>query len=496
MSANVRTMKAGAMPQELSAWLRQQRQARSWPVPEMARQLRAAAKDSGDTAVPANDALCRNIRRWESGHGGVSERYKLHYCQALGIPLMQFGPGQPQQRPGDPATTSATPRSPALLAGSLVPYLTADPGVLDHQPAANVAYRWMQEPDSGGSWIEREVLMTAHEGGEHAEHAERRDIGEATLEQLRADVTRLSHEFMIGEPLPLFLEMRRVRARIYAALDRRLWPRDQTELYFQLAALSCLMAAAASDLGYPQAGEELARAGSAYATAIDHRPLMAHLQLELAGIAHWDNRPRQSRDLAQSGLQYLSDGPNAAQLYLQYGRSAARLGDPSTARRAIASAGEAMEREHRDELLEIGGEFRLSRATLHYLAGSAIVEIPQALTEATGELERAAELYTAGPEPGEDHGYGCEALAHVDLATALLRADQLETAAAALAPVLSFPSGKRIDPLPQRLGRVRAELARPFYQGSLQAQELDERIELFSRETIAGDLHSLPAGPG
>src|ERR1039457_5523235 len=83
-------------------------------------------------------------------------------------------------------------------------------------------------------------------------------------------------------------------------------------------------------------------------------------------------------------------------------KAAAVLGDPSTARRAITSAGEAMEREHRDELLEIGGEFRLSRATLHYLAGSAIVEIPQALTEATGELERAAELYTAGPEPGED----------------------------------------------------------------------------------------------
>jgi hypothetical protein len=43
---------------------------------------------------------------------------------------------------------------------------------------------------------------------------------------------------------------------------------------------------------------------------------------------------------------------------------------------------------------------------------------------------------------------------------------------------------------------VRDELARPFYQGSLQAQELDERIELSSLEAIAGDLHSLPAGPG
>lgn len=115
------------MSQELSAWLRQQRQARSWPVPEMARRLRAAAKDTGDTAVPANDAMCRNIRRWESGHGGVSERYKLHYSKALGIPLMHFGPSQPQQPPDGPATTSATPRSPALLTGSPVPYLTAGP---------------------------------------------------------------------------------------------------------------------------------------------------------------------------------------------------------------------------------------------------------------------------------------------------------------------------------------------------------------------------------
>ena len=39
-----------------------------------------------------------------------------------------------------------------------------------------VAYRWMQEPGLGGSWNEREVLMTAHEGGEYAEHAERGGI--------------------------------------------------------------------------------------------------------------------------------------------------------------------------------------------------------------------------------------------------------------------------------------------------------------------------------
>jgi hypothetical protein len=41
------------------------------------------------------------------------------------------------------------------------------------------AYRWRTEPGLGGSATEREVLMAAHEGGEHAENAERRDIGDA-----------------------------------------------------------------------------------------------------------------------------------------------------------------------------------------------------------------------------------------------------------------------------------------------------------------------------
>ena len=75
--------------------------------------------------------------------------------------------------------------------------------------------------------------MAAHEASHHAEHAERRDIGEATLEQIRADIVRLSREYMTAEPFPMFIQTRRVRSRVYAALDRQLWPRDQTELYFE-----------------------------------------------------------------------------------------------------------------------------------------------------------------------------------------------------------------------------------------------------------------------
>jgi transcriptional regulator with XRE-family HTH domain len=475
------------MTEELGAWLRAQRQARGWNASEMARQLRRAAKSNGDT-LPGNQTLFTYLRRWEHGLVCPSERYTLHYCTALGIEPGQFGPDQPPET----AHGTAHPVVTALPERPLVPHVTPKPADAGLSAPPHVAYRWIQEPDLAGSWVEREVLMTAHEGSDHAERAERRDIGEATLEQLRADVVRLSHEYMTGEPLPLFLEMRRVRDRIYAALDRQLWPRDQTELYFLVGCLNDLMAVAADDLGYSEAAQELIRAGWAYAVAIDHRPLMAQLRLQLANITFW-RLPRQSRDLALSGLEYLHDGQNAAQLQLLGGRAAARLGDADAARAAIAAAQDAREREHQDDLIEIGGEFVFSRASQHYLAGSAVIEIPSGQEEAITELEQATELYAVGPEPGEDHSHHCQMIAHADLAAVRLHVGNLEAAALALEPVLALPQARRIDSLPQRLGRVRAELASSRYQGSPQARELDEGIEEFTRDTIVGGLHELPS---
>ena len=357
------------------------------------------------------------------------------------------------------------------------------------------AYRWIQEPASRESGIEREVLMTAHEGSEHAERAERRDIGEATLEQFRADVTRLSHEYMTGEPFLIFLEMRRVRNRMHDALERRLWPRDASELYLMAGCLNALMASAATNLGYPQAAEELIRSGWAYAIVIDHRPLMAWLRLDGAYAAYWSGLPRQSLALAERGLEYLADGHNAAQLHLYRGLAAAHIGDADTARRAITAASQARERDHNDELLEIGGEFGFSRAAHHYYAGFTLTDVPGATADAVNELEHAAELYAAGPGPGEDHSHKCWMLAHTDLATARLRVRQLDAAVTALEPVLALSPGDRTAVLAQRLTALRTELADPHYQGSPQAGELDERIEEFRRETVVTELHNLHGGP-
>jgi len=415
-------------------------------------------------------------------------------------------------RPGQPGTSTQLTAEPASRPGSsqqpsapvpasedrhaLLAHLGARAGEprLQALAAALVpsatAYRWLQQPGAGDAWIGREVEMAAHDGSDHAEQAEQRDIGEATLEQLRSDVTRLSHEYMTGEPFELFQEMRRVRGRMYAALDRRLWPRDETDLYLLVGCLNCLMASAADDLGYPNASEELIRAAWAYAVAIDHQPLMAKLRLDLATVAYWRARPRQARDLAESGLRYLAGGPNAAQLHLKYGRAAARLGDISSARRAIDEAQDARERRNDDDLLLLGGEFGFSRASQHYLAGSTLLEIGGAERDAAAELERATELYAAGPEEGEDHSFQLRMLAHIELALARLRGGELDGTRPALGPVLALPPGKRIDPLPQRLETFRAELARSH--GSAQASDLDQEIEEFSRDTIVSVLSALP----
>jgi hypothetical protein len=255
------------------------------------------------------------------------------------------------------------------------------------------------------------------------------------------------------------------------------------------------MAVAASGLGYPYAAEELIRSGWAYATVIDNRPLLAHLRLQFASIMYWHGQPRQARDLAEDGLRYLAEGPNATHLHIKYARAAARLGDADGARRAIAAGADARQVEYDDDLLEIGGEFGLSQATEHYFAGSALADIPGAEGEASRELEDAVNLYAAGPAPREQHWFGGKALAGIDLAAMRVRSGALDAATAALDPVLMLPRAQRITAVTTRLGRVRTELSAPIFRASTQAQDLDERIEEFGRDTITAELHSLPGGP-
>jgi tetratricopeptide (TPR) repeat protein len=483
------------MDTELGAWLPQQRENRGWDKREMARRLVDAGRAAGDTAMPAVDGMYHNLHRWER-EGGVSERHKLHYCRVLGIQPGQFGP-----RPEGYPDSGITPGSTAAMAVSAaaanlpVPAQATDgiAGLLaPHLPAsAAFAYRERQEPGLGYFAVEQEVLMTAHDSSDHAVEHEQHGIGEATLEQFRADLARLSSLSDTGAPLCAFLDMRRVRDRIYRLLDRRLWPGEQADLYFLLGCLHELMGLAANRLGYPDAAEELIRAGWAYANAIGHNPLRGMLRARLSYVMYWRGRYSESRDLAADGLRYASQGLVGANLHLEQARALARLGDTDAARREVGLAHAAQEAGYSDDLTQIGGEeFALSRAATSSMAGGALAEVGDG-REAAGELETAVSLYEEGPGPGEQHGVAGKALAGADLAVVRVRTGALDGAVAALEPVLILPPAQRVATLTARLTRVRNELAAPVFRGSAQARDLGDQIEEFGREAVTAGLHSL-----
>jgi transcriptional regulator with XRE-family HTH domain len=75
-----------------SETLRQWREARGWDVPRMARELRNAAKDSGED-IAAHHGLVRMIPQWERGHRAPRERYRLLYLKIFQDALGEMSHG-------------------------------------------------------------------------------------------------------------------------------------------------------------------------------------------------------------------------------------------------------------------------------------------------------------------------------------------------------------------------------------------------------------------
>ena len=63
-----------------SETLRLWRESQGWDVPQMARELRKAARDSGED-VAAHHGLVKMIPQWERGNRAPRERYRLLYLK-------------------------------------------------------------------------------------------------------------------------------------------------------------------------------------------------------------------------------------------------------------------------------------------------------------------------------------------------------------------------------------------------------------------------------
>lgn len=482
---------------DLGAWLRDQRLARHWNKVEMGRRIHQAAKAADDTFIPRADVLATYVRRWEVNKMGVSERYRIHYCTALGIQPSEFGPPQPAPKVKDgpedidAAGSVATPlQSTQARLRMDLPYGTPQLG----------GYRggvMRCDTFSGEEWqprFERSLIQAAaHESSGHAEWSEASNVGEATLEQLDADVRRIAADYVHAPPLPMFAEMLRVRNRIYGLLAGRQKPAATTHLYLLAGMLCGLLANASTDLGYRDAAAEQARAAWAYGDIIGHNSLRAWTRGMQALIEYWSGRPQRAVQLVRNAVCLTDSTTSIVRLQSIEARAWSLLGDFQEANRCLGAANDARESTANDDELhdEVGGVFGFAVAKGYCYAGASFMHLDKA-DAALAATSHAVRLYVSGPVT--QRSYGAEALARIDMAEAYFLKRRLDGVIDNLAPVLTIPVEQRIAQLADRLINVRGRLRGSEFDGASEARTLCDQIDNFAGETLARELGDLDSG--
>jgi transcriptional regulator with XRE-family HTH domain len=334
------------------------------------------------------------------------------------------------------------------------------------------------------------VAAAASQARGRAEQAAVTGIGPGTVEQLTADVARLSRSYVSAPPLPLFVAMHRGLDHIQAALDQKVYPAQARDLNFLAGALCGLMANACLDLGREEAADDLARAAWTHGRIIDHAPLMGWARGTQALAAIWDQRFADAVRQAGEGLLYVPAGMGGARLHAIHARALAACGDTAAARAAMTAAEKARADADRDELHDsVGGEFAFDAAKQRYYQSLALLDSgdPAGAERAAAE---AIALYESVPV--RDRSYGCAALARVQFAKAALMGDRLDAAIEALGGVLVLDPERRISSLNEHLEACRQLLLAPAYRSSGTARELEQQLAAF---TAASTARALPSGP-
>jgi tetratricopeptide (TPR) repeat protein len=453
----------------------------------MGRQLRQAAKATGDRAVTSAAILATYVRRWEAGRMGLSERYRLHYCTALGIQPDDFGPPQPAQETPDELLDMAVPGHVTAPADDTqarvgLPYWPNDvSGYGETRTGHNAVNRIRQQPDTDPP-LSHLMAMLAEESLDFGEWADTSNIGDSTLENYATQVRRLAGDYQYAPPYPLLLETKRLRDRVFTKLQGHQRAGQTRDLYLIAAQVCGLLAWMSGDMNFYRAADAHAWTGWVCAEQVNHDGARAWVRVTQSKLAYWGGRFGESVQLAEDGLRYPSTDSGHAMLAMLHGRALARIGRDSDAADALARATTALEQAGPDE---IGGLFGLSQARYHHLAGSIHLgrEDPE---QVLVETRQALDLFEAAQT--RERNYGAEIGTRMDEAHAHLLLGDLDGANAALRPTLELPPENRYEPLTQHLQRVRQALARPEFRSAALAQQLHEEIETFCREAIVSEL--------
>lgn len=337
--------------------------------------------------------------------------------------------------------------------------------------------------------VQREVTMAAAESARFGQFAEQSNVGPHTMEQFRADLTRIVTTYPNRPVYPIFVELRALRNRAFELLEGRQYPEQGRELYLVVGVLCGVLANASFDLGWIPAAETQARTAFLCAELAGNNALRAWVRGTQSLVAYWDERPRAAVELAADGWRYVPEtGTSRVRLAVIEARAHARLRDQRGTENALARAEQA-----RDEVRgadDLGGmlTFPLAKQSFYTATARLWLGGQDSYTEAERDAAYAIELYKA--DPPEQRRLGELCLARLDLAVARLGRDDLDGAAEQLQDVLAIAVQRRTDSVARRLHQVGRTLQRPKYQTSALALDLYDQIHSFTRKSAH------PALPG
>lgn len=336
-----------------------------------------------------------------------------------------------------------------------------------------------------GTW----VMATARDSGDHANRAARY-VEESSIEDVQERVHRIARSYAsTADPLTSFGELLRTRDAAMELADDTSRPSQEEPLYLVLSQTSALLAGATFDLGYPEAAKQHARAAFTYARVIQHTTALAFARATQATLDLWAADPQRGLQYARQGLELRPAGTVAVRLHSVAARCLAVTGGyDDEAREHLQRAEDARGADVDDMCDGIGGQFAFSTARMVFSAGSTHLALRDG-PRAAASTQQALDLYAAAA-PG-DRWHGGEYGALADHVAALVLAEDLDRAEAAVSRLMSLPVPQRTEGIVRRVNQLALVLGKRRYAGTPAAQRMVSRLRTFAADSAR---KALPPG--
>ncbi|WP_238164256.1 hypothetical protein [Kribbella pittospori] len=333
------------------------------------------------------------------------------------------------------------------------------------------------DPEPGTSsmlGLEDDLVQAGDESVALLALAEESNVGDLTVEQLHADIVRITQQYLRTPTRPLYIRARAIRDRAFRLLAGRQPPSQTRDLYAAGGWALTLLAWISVDLGRPDVAESHTRTAWACAEAAESDDLRAWVRATQHTAAFWQDDFARATTYAQDGLQYAT-GSSTLFLASVAAVDLARTGRHAEAREALTIAKRTTVRT---DVPELGGPFLCTPERAEGIWSDTHL----ALGEAQRTLEhadRGIAQFEAAPHAVRN--FGSERMVRLQQAKAHLQLGDLDGATEAVSVVLTTPVEYRVRPLIHRISEVAALTRLSRHATDPKARALHDSIRVFTR---------------